>query len=193
MHGAEFKKLFEQGLNRFPDQGQIQLLQAKLFIEGKNLDSACVKIRQGAVDARVSTELLGQLALLAMELVKSKEDWARAHELVLDLRHIYPEEPRFVALEGDLWISISKFQEAQTSYLQAARMGNPKFEVWARIVQLDFSSFSGAYVNRPSSSASSRSRYCQMKFSSEHDSLAMKHSSIPRSLSIFLKISNPRW
>jgi tetratricopeptide (TPR) repeat protein len=138
VHGAEFKKLFEQGLNRFPDQGQIQLLQAKLFIEGKNLDSTCVKIRQGAVDARVSTELLGQLALLAMELVKSKEDWARAHELVLDLRHIYPEEPRFVALEGDLWISISKFQEAQTSYLQAARMGNPKFEVWARIVQLDF-------------------------------------------------------
>lgn len=138
MHGLEFKKLFEQVQNRFPDQGQIHLLQSKLFIEEKNLDSACVKIRLGAVDERVSPEVLGQLAIHAMELVKSKEDWEKAHAMVLDLIHIFPDEARFLALEGDLWISISKFQEAQTKYLQAARMGNPKFEVWARIVQLDF-------------------------------------------------------
>jgi len=138
VHGREFKILFDQIQNRFPDQGQIHLLKSKLFIEEKNLDSACVEIKFGSVDSRVSAEVLGQLALHAIELVKSKEDWSHAHEMVLDLKHIFPEEARFVALEGDLWISISKFQEAQTSYLHAARMGNTKFEVWARIVQLDF-------------------------------------------------------
>ena len=119
-------------------QGQLNLMSAKLFLEAKDLDSTCIEILHAAADSRMSSEILGQLTIQILELIKTKEHWQTVYEMVLELKGLYPIDPRFSALEGDLWANISKFKEAQDSYLKAARMGNAKFEVWARIIQLDY-------------------------------------------------------
>jgi tetratricopeptide (TPR) repeat protein len=124
--------------SKYPSQGQLNLMSAKLFLEAKNLDSTCVEILRAASDSRMSSEILGQLTIQILGLIKAKEDWQTVYEMVLELKGLYPVDPRFSALEGDLWANISKFKEAQVSYLYAARMGNSKFEVWARIIQLDY-------------------------------------------------------
>ncbi|NBW02190.1 MAG: hypothetical protein EBR87_00495, partial [Cytophagia bacterium] len=124
--------------SKYPSQGQLNLMSAKLFLEAKNLDSTCVEILHAASDSRMSSEILGQLTIQILELIKTKEDWQTVHEMVFELKGLYPVDPRFSALEGDLWANISKFKEAQASYLHAVRMGNSKFEVWARIIQLDY-------------------------------------------------------
>jgi tetratricopeptide (TPR) repeat protein len=124
--------------SKYPSQGQLNLMSAKLFLEAKDLDSTCVEILHAASDSRMSSEILGQLTIQILELIKTKEDWQTVYEMVLELKGLYPIDPRFSALEGDLWANISKFKEAQVSYLYAARMGNSKFEVWARIIQLDY-------------------------------------------------------
>ena len=124
--------------SKYASQGQLNLMSAKLFLEAKNLDSTCVEILQAAADVRMSSEILGQLTIQILELIKTKEDWQTVYEMILELKGLYPLDPRFSALEGDLWANVSKFKEAQISYLKAARMGNAKFEVWARIIQLDY-------------------------------------------------------
>lgn len=124
--------------SKYASQGQLNLLSAKLFLEVKNLDSTCAEILHAAADVRMSSEILGQLTIQILELIKTKEDWKTVYEMILELKVWYPLDPRFSALEGDLWANISKFKEAQISYLKAVRMGNAKFEVWARIIQLDY-------------------------------------------------------
>jgi len=124
--------------SKYASQGQLNLMSAKLFLEAKNLDSTSVEILHAAADVRMSSEILGQLTIQILGLIKSKEDWQTVYEMILELKGLYPLDPRFSALEGDLWANISKFKEAQISYLKAARMGNAKFEVWARIIQLDY-------------------------------------------------------
>ena len=124
--------------SKYPSQGQLNLMSAKLFLEAKNLDSTCTEILHAASDSRMSSEILGQLTIQILALIQTKEDWQTVYEMVLELKGLYPVDPRFSALEGDLWANISKFKEAQVSYLYAARMGNSKFEVWARIIQLDY-------------------------------------------------------
>ena len=124
--------------SKYSSQGQLNLMSAKLFLEAKNLDSTCVEILHAASDSRMSSEILGQLTIQILGLIKSREDWQTVYEMILELKGLYPVDPRFAALEGDLWANISKFKEAQVSYLHAARMGNAKFEVWARIIQLDY-------------------------------------------------------
>jgi tetratricopeptide (TPR) repeat protein len=123
---------------KYSSQGQLNLMSAKLFLEAQNLDSTCVEILHAASDSRMSSEILGQLTIQILGLIKSKEDWQTVYDMILELKGLYPVDPRFSALEGDLWANISKFKEAQVSYLHAARMGNAKFEVWARIIQLDY-------------------------------------------------------
>lgn len=123
---------------KYSTQGQLNLMSAKLFLEAKNVDSTCVEILHAAADSRMSSEILGQLTIQILELIKTKEDWQTVYETVLELKGLYPLDPRFSALEGDLWANITKFKEAQDAYLRAARMGNSKFEVWARIIQLDY-------------------------------------------------------
>lgn len=124
--------------SKFPSQGQLNLMSAQLFLGTKNLDSTSIEILRAASDSRMSTEILGQLTVQTLELIKTKEDWQTVYEMILELKGMYPLEPRFSAIEGDLWANIFKFKEAQISYLKAARMGNSKFEVWARIIQLDY-------------------------------------------------------
>jgi len=124
--------------SRYSSQGQLNLMSAKLFLEAKNLDSTSVEILRAAADVRMSSEVLGQLTIQILELIQTKEDWQTAYNMIVELKEIYPLDPRFSALEGDLWANVSKFKEAQIAYLKAARMGNAKFEVWARIIQLDY-------------------------------------------------------
>lgn len=124
--------------SKYASQGQFNLMSAKLFLEAKNLDSTSVEILHAAADVRMSSEILGQLTIQILGLIKTKEDWQKVYEMILEVKGLYPLDPRFSALEGDLWANISKFKEAQISYLKAARMGNAKFEVWARIIQLDY-------------------------------------------------------
>jgi tetratricopeptide (TPR) repeat protein len=124
--------------SRYSSQGQLNLMSAKLFLEAKNLDSTSVEILRAAADVRMSSEVLGQLTIQILELIQTKEDWQTAYNMIVELKELYPLDPRFSALEGDLWANVSKFKEAQIAYLKAARMGNAKFEVWARIIQLDY-------------------------------------------------------
>lgn len=136
--GAGLNRFLHELNLRFPDQGQINVLKAHMYLQEKNLDSTLVEIKLAATDARTGELILGQLSIQALELIKSDDDWLKTHQLMLDLQANFPEEPRFFALEGDLWIRNSKFAEAQNLYVKAARLGNSKFEVWSRIVQLDF-------------------------------------------------------
>lgn len=124
--------------SKFSSQGQLNLMRAKLFFEAKNLDSSCVEILLAASDTRMSSEILGQLTDQTLELIKTKDDWQIVREMILKLKSYYPSEPHFAVLEGDLWANISKYKDAQNSYINSTKMGNSKFEVWARIIQLDF-------------------------------------------------------
>lgn len=136
--GKSLEEELRQLKSKYSTQGQLNLMLAKLFLGAKDLDSTCVEIILAASDVRMSSEILGQLTIQTLELIKTKEDWQKVYEMIIELKGLHPLEPRFFALEGDLWANISKFKEAQTSYVKAARMGNSKFEVWARIIQLDY-------------------------------------------------------
>ena len=73
-------------------------MSAKLFLEAKNLDSTCVEILHAASDSRMSSEILGQLTIQILGLIKSKEDWQTVYDMILELKGLYPVDPRFSAL-----------------------------------------------------------------------------------------------
>jgi predicted Zn-dependent protease len=72
--------------SRYPSQGQLNLLSAKLFLDAKNLDSTSVEILLAAADSRMSSEIVGQLTIQILELIKSKEDWQTVYEMILELK-----------------------------------------------------------------------------------------------------------
>lgn len=125
-------------LAKYPNQGQLYLLVASQFIHRKQFDSTLVAIDHAADDSRILPELTAQVLMKAFEQIDSPAKWDKALVLANHLVDVFPKEPRFHAIIGDLQISNQKVAEGISWYLQAARMGTPKYEVWSRIIQLDF-------------------------------------------------------
>jgi tetratricopeptide (TPR) repeat protein len=123
---------------KYPEQGQIALLLTNGYLHQKNFDSSLVQLRLAAEDHEILPSMVAQITMKAFELIDDPIKWEQANQLANHWLTIYPAEPRFLAIQGDLFISASKLQEGQRYYLLAARMGEPKYEVWARIIQLDF-------------------------------------------------------
>lgn len=122
----------------YPNQGQIALLLTSGYIHQKNFDSCMVQLRLAAVDHEVLPTLLAEVTMRVFELVDDPIKWEQANQLASYWIAVYPKDPRFLAIKGDLYSSATKVAEGQRFYLQAARLGEPKYEVWARIIQLDF-------------------------------------------------------
>ncbi len=123
---------------RYPEQGQLALLLTNAYLHQKNFDSCVVTLRRAAADHEVLPSMLAQVTLKVFELIDDPIKWEQANQLASQWLAIYPQEPRFLAIQGDLYVSAAKLEEGQSYYLRAARMGEPKYEVWARIIQLDF-------------------------------------------------------
>ena len=131
---AELRNLQAQ----YPAQGQLALLLTNGYLHQKNFDSCIVQLRRAAEDHEVLPSMVAQVTMKVFELIDDPIKWEQANQLATHWLSIYPEEPRFLAIQGDLFVSASKIAEGQRFYLRAARMGDPKYEVWARIIQLDF-------------------------------------------------------
>jgi tetratricopeptide (TPR) repeat protein len=123
---------------QYPSQGQLALLLTNGYLHQKNFDSSLVQLRRAAEDHEVLPSMVAQVTMKVFELIDDPIKWEQANALATHWLAIYPEEPRFLAIQGDLYVSASKLEEGQKFYLRAARMGEPKYEVWARIIQLDF-------------------------------------------------------
>ena len=121
-----------------PEQGQLALLLTNGYLHQKNFDSCLVQLRVAAADHEVLPSMVAQVSMKVFELIDDPIKWEQANQLAAHWLSIYPEEARFLAIQGDLYVSAKKLEEGQTYYLRAARMGEPKYEVWARIIQLDF-------------------------------------------------------
>ncbi len=123
---------------RFPSEGQIPLLLTHLFIQSKDFGSALGQLHAASEDRSLHAEMISQVSLKVFELIDSKEKWSAALDVTQHFIQMYPVEPRFFAIQGDLYVSGQDFSKGLASYLQAARLGKSKLEVWARIIQLDF-------------------------------------------------------
>ena len=123
---------------KYPEQGQIALLLTNGYLHQKNFDSSLVQLRLAAEDHEILPSMVAQVTMKVFELIDDPLKWEQANQLANHWLMIYPSEPRFLAIQGDLFVSATKLEEGQRYYLQAARMGEPKYEVWARIIQLDF-------------------------------------------------------
>ena len=123
---------------KYPSQGQLALLLTNGYLHQKNFDSSIVQLRRAAEDHEVLPSMVAQVTMKVFELIDDPIKWEQANSLATHWLAIYPDEPRFLAIQGDLYVSASKLEEGQKYYLRAARMGEPKYEVWARIIQLDF-------------------------------------------------------
>ena len=121
-----------------PEQGQLALLLTNVYLHQKNFDSTLVQLRLAAADHEVLPSMVAQVTMKAFEQIDDPIKWELANQLAGHWLAIYPNEPRFLAIQGDLYVSTSKLELGQRFYLQAARMGEPKYEVWSRIIQLDF-------------------------------------------------------
>ena len=123
---------------QYHNQGQLALLLTNGYLHRKNFDSSLVQLRLAAEDHEVLPSMVAQVTMKVFELIDDPIKWEQANQLANHWLAIYPDEPRFLAIQGDLYVSASKMEEGQGFYLRAARMGDPKYEVWARIIQLDF-------------------------------------------------------
>jgi tetratricopeptide (TPR) repeat protein len=123
---------------KYPSQGQLALLLTNGYLHQKNFDSSIVQLRRAAEDHEVLPSMVAQVTMKVFELIDDPIKWEQANSLATHWLAIYPDEPRFIAIQGDLYVSASKLEAGQKYYLRAARMGEPKYEVWARIIQLDF-------------------------------------------------------
>ncbi len=121
-----------------PEQGQLALLLTNVYLHQKNFDSTLVQLRLAAADHEVLPSMVAQVTMKVFEQIDDPIKWELANQLAGHWLTVYPNEPRFLAIQGDLYVSASKIEQGQRFYLQAARMGEPKYEVWSRIIQLDF-------------------------------------------------------
>ena len=132
------KSALEQLSAEFPNDGQVALLNANVRVHEKNFGESLSFLERCLADSDMHIELFSQVSLQTFELMSGQGDWDKAYAFLQKAVVAFPKEPRFVAMQGDLWMSVSKFQEGQKAYLKAARNGGGKFEVWTRIIQLDF-------------------------------------------------------
>lgn len=123
---------------RYPEQGQLALLLTNVYLHQKQFDSTLVQLRLAAADHEVLPSMVAQVTMKVFEQIDDPIKWEQANQLAGHWLSIFPNEPRFLAIQGDLFVSASKVEQGQRFYLQAARMGEPKYEVWSRIIQLDF-------------------------------------------------------
>jgi tetratricopeptide (TPR) repeat protein len=122
----------------YPEQGQLALLLTNGYLHQKNFDSCLVQLRMAASDREVLPSMVAQVTMKVFELIEDPIKWEKANQLASHWLMIYPDQPRFLAIQGELFVSASKLEEGQHYYLRAARYGEPKYEVWSRIIQLDF-------------------------------------------------------
>jgi tetratricopeptide (TPR) repeat protein len=123
---------------RHPEQGQLALLLTNSYVHQKNFESSLEQIRLAAADHEVLPSVVAQVTMKIFELIDNPIKWEQANQLAAHWLSLYPNEPRFLAIQGDLYVSASKLEEGLRFYLRAARMGVPRYEVWQRIIQLDF-------------------------------------------------------
>ncbi len=121
-----------------PTQGQLALLLTNVYLHEKDFDSTLVQLRLAAADHAVLPAMVAQVTMKVFEQIDDPIKWEQANLLAQHWLEIYPQEPRFLAIQGDLYVSATKVAKGQQYYLRAARMGEPKYEVWSRIIQLDF-------------------------------------------------------
>jgi tetratricopeptide (TPR) repeat protein len=122
----------------YPERGQLALLLTHSYLHQKNFDSSVVQLRRAAADHAVLPSMIAQVTMQLFELIDNPIKWEQANQLASQWIAVYPSQPRFLAIQGDLYVSASKLAEGQQYYLRAARMGDAKYDVWARIIQLDF-------------------------------------------------------
>ncbi len=136
--GDTLREAYLRLSERFPTEGQIPLLLTNVYIQSRDFGSALGQLHAASEDRSLNAEMISQVALKVFELIDNKEKWSAALDVSKHFIQMYPREPRFLAIQGDLYVSAQDFATGLASYLQAARLGKSKIEVWARIVQLDF-------------------------------------------------------
>ena len=137
-HGDTLREAYLRLAERYPAAGQIPLLLTHVYVKAKDFGAALGQLHAASEDRSLHPEMIAQVALKVFELIDSKEKWSAALDVTQHFVRMYPIEPRFLAIQGDLYVSAQDFETGLASYLQAARLGKSKLEVWARIVQLDF-------------------------------------------------------
>ncbi len=136
--GDSLRDAYQRLSERFPSEGQIPLLLTHVYLQAKDFGAALGQLHAASEDRSLYPEMISQVALKVFELIDTKEKWSAALDVTQHFIQMYPEEPRFLAIRGDLQVSSQDFTSGLASYLQAARLGKSKLEVWARIIQLDF-------------------------------------------------------
>lgn len=136
--GDSLRAAYQRLSERFPSEGQIPLLLTHVFLQTKDFGAALGQLHAASEDRSLYPEMISQVALKVFELIDTKEKWSAALDVTQHFIQMYPEEPRFLAIRGDLQVSAQDFKAGLASYLQAARLGKSRLEVWARIIQLDF-------------------------------------------------------
>lgn len=123
---------------KYPEMGQIQILLAKYYIEKKSTELAFRFIANSLKDPMMEDFIVGNVTMNAFALIQGKEDFKKAEILLDQILTVYPKNAKFLTLKGDLLSSDNRLLESQSYYRRSLKINSGKFEIWQRVIQIDF-------------------------------------------------------
>ena len=130
--------VLSQLANKYPEMGQIPIFLSKYYVEHKNFDLAVRNISNSLKDPQMEYQMVGAMTLNVFSLLKSKEDLQKANILLDQILLVFPNESKFLSLKADVLTSEGKLDQAQVYFLKSVHLGSNNFEIWQRIIQIDF-------------------------------------------------------
>jgi len=124
--------------NKYPEMGQVSIFLSKYYIEQKNFDLALRATANSLKDPQIEYQIVGTTTLNVFSLIHSKEDLKKADILLDQILIVFPEEAKFLALKADVLISEGKLSDAQIFFIKSVHFGSQNFEIWQKIIQIDF-------------------------------------------------------
>lgn len=124
--------------NKYPEMGQIALFLSKYYVENKNLDLALRSASNSLKDSQMEPQMVGAMTMNIFSLIKSKDDLKKAQILIDQILIVFTNDAKFLSLKADVLISEGKLAEAQDFFIKSIHAGSTQFEIWQRIIQIDF-------------------------------------------------------
>lgn len=122
----------------FPNEPRILLLLADVY-RGKGDEIRYRNLLEEAFrEPSLEADLKVQVTLSLFEQAKSEQDTNFSLLLAKTTADAHPDHAPASALYGDLLIQTTQYAEARTYYLRSARKDGNNFNVWQRIISLDW-------------------------------------------------------
>lgn len=135
LHRAE--SLLNALIDQYPSQAWAHFLLAKIYYQHDNMTLAHAILQKLRAYQPHNPALMGVLALVSLEVNQP----AQALELMAPLRAQFPNDPRWLALEGAAHAMKGHYDEALAVYEEAARVWQSQSQSWSLAFDSEFQHF----------------------------------------------------